>query len=64
MSLKKLVNDKILWDAFGLELDALIGAEHKTLESLSDPMQMHRSQGKIQAYRNLKYLRDKVNGSK
>lgn len=62
MSLKTLVNNKELWDAFNQELDALIAIEHKSLENLTDAVQVHRCQGKIQAYRQLKFLREKVNG--
>jgi len=62
MSLKKLVNDKELWDAFTQELDECISQQHKSIENISDPVEVYRSQGKISAYRNLKYLRDKVNG--
>jgi len=61
MSLKKLVNDKELWDAFTQELEGCISQQHKSIENISDPVEMYRSQGKISAYRNLKYLRDKVN---
>ena len=62
MSLKKLVNDKELWDAFTQELDECISQQHKSIENISDPVEVYRAQGKISAYRNLKYLRDKVNG--
>ena len=62
MSLKKLVNDKELWDAFTKELDECISHQHKSIETISDPVEVYRCQGKISAYRNLKYLRDKVNG--
>ena len=62
MSLKQLVNTKEIWDAFNEELDALIEIEHKSLETLSEQLHIHRSQGKVQAYKYLKNLRDKVNG--
>jgi hypothetical protein len=62
MSLKKLVNDKAIWDALTEELDGRISATHKTLESLTDTSEIYRCQGYIQALRKLKYLRDVVNG--
>lgn len=62
MSLKQLVNNKDIWDAFNVELDDLIAKQHKTLETLTDPLYVYRAQGQIQALRNLKHLRDKVNG--
>ena len=62
MSLKSFVNNKIEWDAFNTELDDCISQQHKSIESISDPIELYRSQGRIAAYRNLKYLRDKVNG--
>ena len=62
MSLKSLVNNKVEWDALLKELDECISQQHKSIESISDPIEVYRSQGKIAAYRNLKYLRDKVNG--
>ena len=62
MSLKQFVNNKPEWDAFLEELDACIAQQHRSAETLSDPIEVYRAQGKIAAYRNLKYLRDKVNG--
>jgi len=62
MSLKSLVNNKVEWDALLQELDECISQQHKSAETLSDPVEFYRAQGKIAAYRNLKYLRDKVNG--
>ena len=62
MSLKTLVNDKQVWDAFTQELDECILHQHKSIENISDPVEVYRAQGKISAYRSLKYLRDKVNG--
>lgn len=62
MSLKQFVNNKQEWDAFLVELDECISQQHKSAETLSDPIEIYRSQGKMAAYRNLKYLRDKVNG--
>ena len=62
MSLKLLVNNKEIWDAFNEELDALISQQQRSMETQTDPTSIYRLQGQISAYRNLKYLRDKVNG--
>ena len=62
MSLKLLVNNKEIWDAFNEELDALISQQQRSMETQTDPTSIYRLQGQINAYRNLKYLRDKVNG--
>lgn len=65
MSLKQLVNNKDIWDAFNQELDLLIAQQHKSIETQTDMASVYRIQGNIQAYRYLKHLRDKVNnGSK
>ena len=64
MSLKLLVNNKGIWDAFNEELDALIAQQQRSMETQTDSTSMYRLQGQIAAYRNLKYLRDKVNGQK
>ena len=61
MSLKQLVNNKDIWDAFNEELDRLISQQHKSMETQTDMHSVYRLQGQIQAYKNLKYLRDKVN---
>ena len=62
MSLKKLVNDKQIWDAFIEELDERISSTHRSMENISDTAELYRHQGAIKALRQLKYLRDKVNG--
>ena len=62
MSLKKLVNDKAIWDALVEEFDERISTAHKTLESLTDTSEMYRCQGYIRSLRKLNYLRDIVNG--
>lgn len=64
MSLKQFVNDKETWDAFNEELDDLISKQQRSMETQTDPTSIYRLQGQINAYRNLKYLRDKVNGQK
>ena len=62
MSLKKLVNDKQIWDAFLVELEDRISGNHRSMENLSDTAEIYRHQGAIKALRQLKYLRDYVNG--
>jgi len=62
MSLKRIVNDKEVWDAFLEELEDRISANHRSMENLSDTAEVYRHQGAIKALRQLKYLRDYVNG--
>jgi len=62
MSLKRIVNDKEVWDAFIEELEERISSTHRSMENLSDTAEIYRHQGAIKALRQLKYLRDKVNG--
>jgi hypothetical protein len=62
MSLKKLVNDKQIWDAFLVELEERISAQHRSMENVTDTAELYRHQGSVRALRNLQYLRDKVNG--
>ena len=62
MSLKRIVNEKEVWDAFIEELEERISSTHRSMENLSDTAEIYRHQGAIKALRQLKYLRDKVNG--
>ncbi len=62
MSLKKLVNDKQIWDAFLVELEERISTQHRSMESVTDTAELYRHQGALRALRQLQYLRDKVNG--
>ena len=62
MSLKRIVNDKEVWDAFLEELEDRISGKHRSMENLSDTAEIYRHQGAIKALRQLKYLRDYVNG--
>ena len=62
MSLKLLVNDKNLYDDFLEELDQRISSAQRTLEQVATVEEMYRAQGAITALRNLKLLREKVNG--
>jgi hypothetical protein len=64
MSLKSFVNNKEQWDAFLEHLDVLIAKEHKSMESLTDTKEVFRHQGSIRTLRNLKYLRETINGPK
>jgi hypothetical protein len=62
MQIKKLINDKPLWDSFCSELDTRIAYCHKQIEQRDEPLELHRLQGEIKALRSLKQLRDKING--
>jgi len=62
MSLKKLVNDKGVWDEFNEYVDSLIASQHKSMENLSATDELYRAQGAIRAYKNMKYMRDVLNG--
>ena len=64
MSLKTFVNNKKEWDAFTEELEVRISIAHRNLEQASTSIEMHRAQGTVLALRQLKYLRDKINGIK
>tara|TARA_R100001369_G_scaffold27596_1_gene49701 strand:+ start:198 stop:392 length:195 start_codon:yes stop_codon:yes gene_type:complete len=64
MSLKTFVNNKAEWDAFTEEMDVRIAIAHRNLEQASTSIEMHRAQGTVLALRQLKYLRDKINGIK
>ena len=64
MSLKTFVNNKNEWDAFNEELDVRIASAHRNLEQASTMIEIHRAQGTVLALRQLKYLRDKINGIK
>lgn len=62
MSLKKIVNDKELWDALMEYYDECISDLHRTMENLTEPSALYRVQGSLSAIRKLKYMREKVNG--
>tara|TARA_R110002153_G_scaffold190129_1_gene342871 strand:+ start:167 stop:361 length:195 start_codon:yes stop_codon:yes gene_type:complete len=64
MSLKSFVNDKTTWEAFLVEIEERISGNHRSMEGLSDTAEIYRHQGAIKALRQLKYLRDYVNGNK
>jgi hypothetical protein len=62
MSLKAIVNERVLWDALLVELDERISFAHKQMEQCSTSEDLFRYQGDIRTLRKLKQLRDKVNG--
>ena len=64
MQIKRLVNDKSLWDSFLEEVDTRIVFAQKQLEQRIEPAEIYRLQGELKALRSLKQLRDKINGAK
>ena len=63
MSLKLLVNDTKIWDAFNVELDNRLAFAHKQLELTRDTNELYRLQGEVRTLRSFKQLREKVNGT-
>lgn len=61
MSLKKLVNDKELYEEFIKHVDDLIYLQHKQMEQATEPVIFYRAQGAITTLRKLKLLREQVN---
>ncbi len=61
--LQGLVNTPNTWAGFVEMLDAVIDLHHKKLEQAVEPVDLYKAQGAVQALRQLKYLRDEVNGS-
>ncbi len=61
--LKKLTNDKPLWDAFEAELEERIQRHYKMFLQTDDPIVMNRMQGAVHALTALKQLRLKVNAN-
>jgi len=59
--LKKLVNDKPLWDSFCIMLDNKIEMVHTNMEQAEDQKALFRFQGQATALRKLKTLREEVN---
>jgi len=62
MSLKSFVNDKQQWEEFIAYLDKLIANQHRSMEGLHTADELYRAQGAIRAYKNVKYMRDILNG--
>ena len=63
MNLKKLVNDKPLWDNFVEYVDYFIDQQHRAMEQAEDSIMLYRAQGAIATLRRLKYLRDEMNNN-
>jgi TATA-binding protein-associated factor Taf7 len=61
MSLKKLVNDKELYEEFLKHVDDLIHLQHKQMEQATEPVIFYRAQGAVTTLRKLKHLREQVN---
>jgi 7-keto-8-aminopelargonate synthetase-like enzyme len=61
MTIKKLVNDKPLWDSFLEVLNTKIDVAQRKLEQETAIEGVYRAQGEIAALRRLTYLRDEVN---
>tara|TARA_E500000318_G_C3500999_1_gene188355 strand:+ start:174 stop:371 length:198 start_codon:yes stop_codon:yes gene_type:complete len=62
MIIKKLVNDKPLWDGFLDVLNKKIDTAQRKLEQAVSMEDIYRAQGEIAALRRLTYLRDEING--
>jgi hypothetical protein len=62
-SLKPLCYDLQKYNALLSYLEMKVKREQSQLEHATDPIQIHRSQGKIQALRSLMKLREEVLGS-
>jgi hypothetical protein len=64
MTIKKLVNDKPLWDSFLEVLNDKIAVAQRKLEQETTMEGVYRAQGEITALRRLTYLRDEMNASR
>ena len=64
MTIKKLVNDKPLWDSFLEVLNNEIAVAQRKLEQETTMEGVYRAQGEITALRRLTYLRDEMNASR
>jgi|TARA_R100001463_G_scaffold55664_3_gene107368 7-keto-8-aminopelargonate synthetase-like enzyme len=62
MIVKKLVNDKPLWDGFVNLLNEKIEVAQRKLEQETSIEGVYRAQGEIAALRRLTFLRDEING--
>tara|TARA_Y100000114_G_scaffold77225_1_gene70926 strand:+ start:510 stop:704 length:195 start_codon:yes stop_codon:yes gene_type:complete len=62
MKIKKLVNDKPLWDSFIEILNEKIEVAQRKLEQETSIEGVYRAQGEIAALRRLTFLRDEING--
>jgi len=57
-----MVSNNRQWDHFSNYLDVLIAQQHRVLEQGDNTILMHRAQGAIAVLRNIKTLRDAING--
>ena len=62
MKIKKLVNDKPLWDSLIEILNEKIEVSQRKLEQETNIENVYRAQGEIAALRRLTFLRDEING--
>lgn len=62
MSLKKMVNDPAIWEAFVEEINTKLDIENRTMVHTNDYEHILRQQGAIRALERLLGLRDLVNG--
>ena len=62
MKIKKLINDKPLWDSFIEILNEKIEVAQRKLEQETSIEGVYRAQGEIAALRRLTFLRDEING--
>lgn len=62
MSLKKMVNDPAIWEAFVEEINTKLDIEKRTMVHTNDYEHILRQQGAIRALERLLGLRDLVNG--
>ena len=62
MIVKKLVNDKPLWDGFVGVINEKIEVAQRKLEQETSIEGVYRAQGEIAALRRLTFLRDEING--
>jgi len=60
-TLKKITNDKPLWDSYLAYIDSKIHSAHIRMEQSTSVESIYRMQGEIAALRRLKHLRDEVN---
>lgn len=60
--IKLFVNTPDLWNSFLEELEVRVDQAHRKLGQLTEPYEIYRAQGELQALQSLKKLRDKVNG--
>ena len=63
MIVKKLVNDKPLWDGFVDVLNNKIEVSQRKLEQETTLEGMYRAQGEIRTLRSMLRLREDINGS-